>query len=302
LTAQDHIESALSEYDVDWEEDPDIAYGKILNKIDEVINENVDATAKAAEVRLQEKIEEANKRLKVGESVANTKLQQFIDRGDKGRSTLQNLARQIADDQAQFARNTEYEGNKAPYWTDRRTKAQIAVDTMGKRLEQINSIKEAQMDLKIYTKEFNLLKQRPQRGVDGLLKEHEMLLEMSNKLAGLWNSPAVKLLRENVLDSKSASEVFVTHLGKLIVATVTAQQAVLAGLLQHYEKKVESTKQTRNKSKYQKFKAKLEKLKKHNKELETQRRELSKDPLIQVEFMDQKPVQQRTILQILYNT
>lgn len=299
-TAQDHIESALSEHDVDWEEDPDKVYGKILDKVDEVIEEN-GVTSVNAEVRLQEKIEEANKRLRIGESVAKTELQQYIDRGKRGRSTLQDLARQITDDQAQFASNAEYKGNEVPFWTDRRSKAQIAVDTMGERLEQIDSINEAQMDLKSYIKKFNLLKQNPQERVDGLLKEHDMLSEMSNKLAGLWNSPAVKLLRENVLDPKSASEIFVTQFGKLIVATVTAQQAVLAGLLQHYEKKVRATKQTKNKSKHEKFKAKLEQLNKRDKELKTQQRKLSKDPLVQIEFVARKPVEPRKVLSIDYS-
>lgn len=300
-TAQDHIESALSEHNVDWEEDPDEVYGKILNKVNEVIEEN-GVTTVNAEVRLQEKIKEANKRLEIGYAVADTELRLYIDSGKGGRTTLQNLADQIKEDRKLFASNKEYEGNKwSIFSTDSRFEVDKVLDIMGERLEQIDSIKEAQMDLKSYTKKFNLLKQNPQQGVDGLLKEHDMLSEMSNKLAGLWNSPAVKLLRENVLIPKSASEIFVTHFGKLIVATVTAQQAVLAGLLQHYEKKVERTKQTKKKSKHEKFKAKLEQLKKLSEELKTQQRELSIDPRVQIEFMTRKNVQPRTFVSIDYS-
>lgn len=295
VTVQDDIEAALSQHDLDWQVDPEEEYGKILNGIDENLDVMIDGRELHAELQLQEEIEEANKRLRIGESVANTKLHQYIDRGEKGKKTLQDLSRQIKEDQEQFSINNEYEGNKKPYWTDRRSKAQITLGTMNERLDQINDIQKAQTYLKGYLKKFNLLKQRPQLGVQGLQNEDKMLSEIRDKLAGLWNSPAVKLLRESRLDPRTVSEIFVTQLGKLIVATVTAQQAVVAGLLQHYQKKVSSGKQ-RKKSKQEKFEAKLKQLRNESEKLKTQQRELSRNPLMQVEFMKQKPMQVRQIL------
>lgn len=297
VTVQDDIEAALSQHDLDWQVDPEEEYGKILNGIDENLDVMIDGRELHAELQLQEEIEEANKRLRIGESVANTKLHQYIDRGEKGKKTLQDLSRQIKEDQEQFSINNEYEGNKKPYWMDRRSKAQITLGTMNERLDQINDIQKAQTYLKGYLKKFNLLKQRPQLGVQGLQNEDKMLSEIRDELAGLWNSRAVKLLRESRLDPRTASEIFVTQLGKLIVATVTAQQAVVAGLLQHYQKKVSSAEQRKkSKSKQEKFEAKLKQLRNQSEKLKTQQRELSRNPLIQVEFMKQKPMQVRQIL------